>query len=79
MAIPVVEIQNYKEGFWLTINFSQMKSLNFENWSSQKLGIIFENKMILKLMLSDNVNNKRCAPKLVFFNEKEIRKDSDDF
>ena len=42
----------------------------------QKLGIILENKMILKLMLLENVNNKRCAPK---FNEKEIQKDSDDF
>ena len=57
-----------------------MKSLNFENWSSQKLDIILENKMILKFMLSENVNNKRCAPKFtVLFNEKEIQKDSDDF
>ena len=24
-------------------------------------------------MLSKNVNNKKCAPKLVFFNEKKIR------
>ena len=30
-------------------------------------------------MLSKNINNKKCAPKLVFFNEKEIEKDSDDF
>ena len=29
-------------------------------------------------MLSKNVNNKKFAPKLIFFNEK-IEKDSDDF
>ena len=31
------------------------------------------------MMLSKNVNNKKCAPKLVFFNEKKIEKDSDEF
>ena len=30
-------------------------------------------------MLSKNVNNKKYAPKLVFFNEKKIEKDSYDF
>ena len=30
-------------------------------------------------MLSKNVNDKKCAPKLVFFNEKKNKKDSDDF
>ena len=30
-------------------------------------------------MLSINVNNKKCAPKFVFFNEKKIEKDWDDF
>ena len=35
--------------------------------------------MIWKLMLSKNVNNKKCAPKFVFFNEKWNQKDSDDF
>ena len=30
-------------------------------------------------MLSKSVNNKKCAPKLVFFNEKKNEKDSDDF
>ena len=29
-------------------------------------------------MLSKNVNKKKCAPKVVFFNEKN-QKDSDDF
>jgi hypothetical protein len=27
--------------------------------------------------LSKNDNNKKCAPKLKFFNEKKIEKDSD--
>jgi len=30
-------------------------------------------------MLSKNVDNTKCALKLVFFNEKKIEKDSDDF
>ena len=30
-------------------------------------------------MLSKNVKNKKCAPKLVFFNEKKLEKDSHDF
>ena len=29
-------------------------------------------------MLSKNVNNKKCAPKLIFFKEKK-KKDLDDF
>ena len=31
------------------------------------------------MILSKNVNNKKCAPKLVFFNEKKFEKDSNDF
>ena len=52
-----------------------MKLLNFENWSSgevSKIGYRFT-----KLMLSKNVNNKKCAPKFIFFNEK--KEDLDDF
>ena len=30
-------------------------------------------------MLTKNVNNKKCAPKLIFFNEKKNEKDSDNF
>ena len=30
-------------------------------------------------MLSKNVNNKKFAPELVLFDEKKIKKDSDDF
>ena len=47
--------------------------------SFQKLGIILENKGISKLMSSKNVNNKKCAPKFIFFNEKKNQKDSNDF
>ena len=45
----------------------------------QKLGIVLENEVIQKLILSKNVNIKKCSPKLIFFNEKKIEKDSDDF
>ena len=37
----------------------------------QELGTILENKVIKKLMLSKNVKNKKCAPTLIFFNEKK--------
>ena len=30
-------------------------------------------------MLSNDVNNKKCAPKLLFFNEKKVEKDLDHF
>jgi hypothetical protein len=42
--------------------------------SCQKLGIILEDKLNKKLMLSKNVNNKKYTPKLVFFNERKMRK-----
>jgi hypothetical protein len=45
----------------------------------QKLGIILENKVTYKLMLSKNGKNKKCAPNLIFLNEKKNEKDSDDF
>ena len=60
-------------GFLLKNQHTQRKLLNFENWCNDelsKIGHHFSNKMIFKLMLSKNVNNKKCAPKLVFFNEK---------
>ena len=56
---------------------TQRKLLNFENWVNgevSKIGHHFR-----KLMLSKIVNNKKCAPKLIFFNEKKIEKDSDNF
>ena len=54
-----------------------MKLPNFDNWSNGELSNIghhFSNKGIEKLIISKNVNNKKCAPKLVFFNEKKLRK-----
>ena len=45
----------------------------------QKLGIFLENKVIKKLMLSKNVNNQKCAPKFIIFNEKNNQRDSDNF
>ena len=47
--------------------------------SCRTLGIILVIKGFQKLMLSKNVNNKKYAPKLIFFNEKKIEKDSDNF
>jgi hypothetical protein len=61
---------------------TQRKVLNFEFWINgelSKIGHHFINKVILKLISLKNVNNKKCAPKLVFFNEKKNEKDSDDF
>ena len=51
--------------------------MNFENSCSgelSKIGHHFNDKMILKLMLSRIVKNRKCAPKLVFSIEKKIRK-----
>ena len=36
--------------------------------------IILENKVLYKLKLSKNINNKKCAPQMIFCNEKEFRK-----
>ena len=41
--------------------------------------MILVNKVLKKLKFSKNVNNKKCVPKLIFFNEKKIEKDSDNF
>ena len=38
-------------------------------WRYQKLGIILKSKVID--IISKNVSNKKCAPKLLFFNEKK--------
>ena len=43
------------------------------------MGLTLVNKVLKKLNFSKNVNNKKNAPKLKFFNEKKIEKDSDDF
>ena len=57
---------------------TQRKLLNFENWINgevSKISSHFRNKSRSILKLSKNVNNKKCAPKLIFFNgEKKLRK-----
>jgi hypothetical protein len=40
----------------------------------QKLGTILANKVVQKLKLSKNDNNKKPSSKLIFFNVKEITK-----
>ena len=35
--------------------------------------------MLQKLKFSKNFNNKKCDPEMIFFNEKKIEKDSDNF
>ena len=40
----------------------------------QKLDTILENKMVQKLKFSKNDNNKKPSSKLIFFDEKKIRK-----
>ena len=71
MAIPVVEFsrERYKiiKVFWLKINCSHMKLLNFENWSSGKLSNIghhYSKKRDLEI-------DVKFASKIVFFNEKK--------
>ena len=63
-----------EQGFWPRINCSQMKLPNFGSPSGDSLSKIwhnFSNKVVKKLILSKNANNKKCASKFVFFNEKK--------
>ena len=71
-----------RQGFWPKINRSQMKLPNFESPSADslsKIGRHFSNKAVLKLKSAKNAFYKKGAPKLIFFNEKNIYKDQDDF
>ena len=43
------------------------------------MGTFLKKKVLQKLKFSKNVNIEKCAPKLIFFNEKKIEKDSDNF
>ena len=47
--------------------------------SHRKISMILVNKVLWKWKFSKNVTNKNHAPKLIFFNEKKIEKDSDNF
>ena len=71
-----------KQGYWPRINCSQMKLPNFGSPSGDSLSKIrrhFSNKVVLKLKSAKNAFYKKCAPKLIFFNEIFFQKDSDDF
>ena len=70
------------QGFWPKINCSQMKLPNFVSSFGDGLlniGHDFSNKVVQKLKLSINHFYKKCAHKQLFFNEKKIWKDSDNF
>ena len=90
MAIRVVEFSNggtKLERFILRINILKGKyqilriGLMGRHCSGrcQKLGIILENQVHTLKMLLKNVNHKKCAPKLILFNVKEIENDSNNF
>ena len=80
MAVGVAEFQaggTKLQRFLHKNQHTQSKLLNFEFWINgelSKIGHHFSNKVIQKLILSKNVNNKKCAPKLVLFNEKKMGK-----
>ena len=66
-----------KQGFWPRIKYSQMKLPNFGSPSGDslsKIGRHFSNKAVLKLKAAKKAFYKKDAPKLIFFNEKKIRK-----
>ena len=64
MTIPVVQFskEGYKtKGFWLKINCSQMKSLNFANWCSGEVSKSAKNLTlrirILLFFIADGVRS----------------------
>jgi hypothetical protein len=81
MAIRVVEFSSgeYKisKKFCLRINILKGKWLSFKNWVNGELSKNchhFNNKVIQKLMLSKNVNNKKCALNWYSSVKKKLRK-----
>jgi hypothetical protein len=82
IAIRVVEFSSGGGGTKLEIflhknQHTLRKLLNFEFWINgevSKIGHHLSNKKIQNKILLKHVNNKKCAPKLVFFNEKKLRK-----
>jgi hypothetical protein len=75
MPIQVVEFSS--GGYKIRKIFAQestyQKEIIILSFELSKIGHHFSNKKIQKLILSKNVNNKKCAPKLVFF-KKKLRK-----
>ena len=55
-----------KPSFMPKTNNQPLKKLSK---SCQKLNVILENKVVQKLKFSKNVNNKKCAPKIIFLDE----------
>ena len=53
--------------------------MNFENWEVSKIGRHFRQYCDFKIDVIKKCEEKKCAPKLIFFNEKKIEKDSDNF
>ena len=45
----------------------------------QTLGMILPFEVVLRLKLPNNHFNKKCAPKILFLNEKNIQKDLNNF
>jgi hypothetical protein len=62
---------------------TQRKLLNFENWvngEASKIGHHFSKESDLKIdVIKKCQYYKKCVPKLIFFKEKKIEKDSDNF
>ena len=42
--------------------------------TQEKLGSFLVNKFLQKLIFSKNVNNKKSAPQMIFFNEKKLER-----
>jgi len=57
--------KSVKEKYFFDLTFTDVHT------DGQKLGHILENKVVQKLKFLKNVNNKKPAPKLIFFNEKK--------
>ena len=56
---------------------TQRELVNFVTWNCgelSKIGHHFRKKSDLKIDLSKNVNNKKCAPKFVLFDEKKSKR-----
>ena len=76
MAIRFVEFSfggTKLERFLPKNHYTRRKLLNFENWVNgvvSKIGHHFRKKSDLIIEVINYVNNKKCAPKLVFFNKK---------
>ena len=67
------------ERFFPKNQHTQRKLLYFENWVNGEVSKIGHHIRKYSDLKIDVIKNKKCAPKLIFFNEKKIEKDSDNF